>query len=192
MRINEIAPGEKEELMSSMEASVELIQTKCSDALTAVKAANHFIYRGFKSGSSKNSTIFHAHSRANRRSLSGSERLQSIVDQRLLTAGFKALRRNSIFCTGRKATAQAYGALYIVFPVNGFNLTWSPRLRDLVSSVETTDVGIDFVTDYEFFDNNLAAGISLGKELYISGEYYAFPANTYGSFFSEKFEVSTL
>lgn len=43
-----------------------------------------------------------------------------------------ARRNNSIFATGNFRHASDYGKVYIIFPVNGFDFTWSPKERDII------------------------------------------------------------
>ena len=58
---------------------------------------------------------------------------QDVYDKSIAKAGFKALRSNSIFTSGDSSLAFGFGSSrYIIFPVNGFNFTWSHSKRDIV------------------------------------------------------------
>ena len=44
-------------------------------------------------------------------------------------------RSHSMFCTGRKIHAQAYGKAYIVIPIGNFSFCWSPLVEDMYESL---------------------------------------------------------
>jgi transcription antitermination factor NusG len=58
--------------------------------------------------------------------------INQLADKALTNAGFKARRTNSIFTTSNKEQASNYGNVYIIFPVDGFDFTYSRRNSDLV------------------------------------------------------------
>jgi len=100
----------------------KFIEEHCSEFLASAKAANRFLYRGIKTYDSP-SKIFLGSPRNDRRSRDTDPAVQLIVDEYLTLQGFKALRSNSIFCTGEEQNALTYGDPYIIFPINGFEYT---------------------------------------------------------------------
>ena len=52
-----------------------------------------------------------------------------------------ANRNNSIFVSGNKPTAQAYGVTYVLIPLGEFHWTWSPEWDDWTFDVRTDNLG---------------------------------------------------
>lgn len=193
MRIDEIEPGEKNEIThEKLEHYYVLIETNCSEVLEAIKWAGSFLYRGTKKGTLP---AYHGRSRNNRRTAATLPDYQVEIDKQFLANGFTAIRSNSIYCTGFIKQANIYtgregdnGAIYMVFPLNGFSFTWSPKVQDLFSDMRR-DMAIDerFVPYYEYQDTNLPAAIASDNEIMIHGEYYAFKYESYYEPFAERY-----
>lgn len=108
---------------------IEGIRTKCSDSVKAMRAAKTFLYRG----TSNNGDVYIGKPHTNRRVMTSSSKVQELYDDMISKAGFKALRGNSIFTSGDIGLASGFGrAQYLIFPVNGFDFTWSRSKRDIV------------------------------------------------------------
>jgi hypothetical protein len=199
MRIYEIDtdlhPGEKRDIETQQEEKyIELIQTNCSEAL-AVMQKSGFLYRGVTDAPAK---AFKGRSREDRNSLSSMDQMQAIFDEAMKLYGFSALRSNSIFCSGSSVQAGCYGETYIIFPINGFNMLWSNKFKDMIGdayhiqstlarAMNSTDkMGAIqwFVRSYQFSDTNFGEAIKSGKEIMINGSYYAFDALHYRYLFS--------
>lgn len=91
--------------------------------------AGTFLFRGVKR---YNNEIFYGQSRENRRPVDSPTLVHDQLSLAMLSAGLKATRSNSIFTSSALGTAHGYGAIkYVIFPVNGFNYTWSRKYRDL-------------------------------------------------------------
>jgi hypothetical protein len=121
-------------------------------------------------------------------------KVQTIIDSKLAAAGFKALRSNSIFCTGNKYNAKFFGSSYVIFPFDGFAFTWSEEIFDLttdydlfndkdskkpnensVAFVNTINdmSGPQFVERYGFKNTDLQQAILSEHEIYVRGKYVA-------------------
>lgn len=189
MKIYEIEAGEKNAVEDDAdEKIIALLTTECSDAISAMKSAGTFLYRGFKSASST-PDAFHGKPREDRRSLHSNPKVQVAFDENMKIYGFATNRSNSIFCTSAKKRTAIYGYPYLIFPKNGFNFLWSPKVYDLFSepiidgwaetilqSSNKPAAAQEFVRRFEYTDNDFAAALEKGNEVMISGEYYAFSA----------------
>jgi hypothetical protein len=177
MRINEIEAGEKShipDVHGAADKFYALIEQNCSDALSVMKETGKLLYRGIRRRSAQ-FPIFHGRSRENRKTLDSSEKTQLTIDFYLGNSGFTALRSNSIFCTSKSSFATNYGTVYLIFPFNGFDFTWSEVIDDLVFSKLGTVGGDDpnLVSNYKFKKTDFAGALKSGHEIYIHGEYYA-------------------
>jgi hypothetical protein len=69
------------------------------------------------------------------------KKLHKLYNLWIRLAGGVANRSNSIFVSGNRREAHAYGKVYAVYPIGQFNYTWSPRLDDWYSNLEQ-DMGL--------------------------------------------------
>jgi hypothetical protein len=116
---------------------LKLVEKECSQFITAAKNAKNFLYRGIEDSKYE---AFVGKPFSNRRPLDSSEDFQEKIDNALIAMGFKALRRNSIFTSGDISQASDYGdGVFLIFPKNGFNFTWSTSVRDLHSEYDEYD-----------------------------------------------------
>lgn len=192
MNINEIiAAGEISNIRVSKKfiKVTNYIKTRCSQILKLYKETDNYLYHGFKD---KMPLIFMGNPRDDRKPMDTDIELQKEADRKLKEAGFNALRSNSIFCTNRFKRASSYGEVYIIFPLNGFNYTYSDKLYDFYMDFSMTDLRIfkklpsqEFVHYWKFknkFLGNILDSPS-GNEIYINGPYIAVGAdNTYHQF----------
>ncbi len=58
--------------------------------------------------------------------------LHKILLDKMTEMGIKANRQNTTFMTGRYSQADGYGTVYIMFPVDGFDFSWSTKIGDLI------------------------------------------------------------
>jgi hypothetical protein len=139
MRIDELKPGQKKKFVPSNTKEGQTFTTflnQCSESIIAMKEAKGFLYRGLNA----NADIFIGRPRENRKAKDTSAPLHREMDKLFSAAGFTALRSNSIFCSGDINTADTYGDLYIIFPINGFSFTWSPIVDDLYQYFQNKDI----------------------------------------------------
>jgi hypothetical protein len=141
MKINELGdidslePGQRQKFNPSntdYSRSFDKFLLDCSDSIAAAKEADKFLLRGVASGGPQ---IFLGRSRDNRKPLDSDKLDATMMDDYLKASGFTALRSNSIFCTGSLYGVGKYGTVYIIFPVNGFDITWSPKVHDFTNYV---------------------------------------------------------
>ena len=187
MRINEIAPGERADVVKNRIASfIKIVRTECSDAWEAYHRNYTLLYRGVASAVGTN--MFHSMPRENRRTLTSNPKLQTYIDNALAKTGFTALRSNSIFCTTEGVDAASYGKPFIIFPKNGFSFTWSPDVGDLFIELGKREISpgdlsnlsaVDIVGEFNYKNTNFDAALKSGNEIMIHGEYYACSSDKY-------------
>lgn len=165
-----------------IEKWITLIQSKCSIAIRSMKKANKFLYHGSKI------QRWHDDSKHSPTKMTGNF-IYSITKERtpyapfpnaeklLQRSGFDALRSNSLFCSGDIETASSYGTVYAVFPVDGFNFTWSKSVSDYFNYANDHNyksMTIDEFLSLEQFDNtDLPTALRSGHAIYIKGEFIA-------------------
>ena len=188
MKIYEIESGEKSELGGEEGRMIDILKSNCSEAIAAMQQAGGFLYRGISNAPA----AFHGRSRVDRKPLHTNAGVHSNIDEVFITYGFATNRSNSIFCIGNKPRTNMYGNPYIIFPKNGSEILWSPRVKDLFTEDKILDdaaliastndkLGLAdrFVKTYQYTDKNLAAAIQSKCEIMVSGEYYAFYAKPF-------------
>ena len=105
------------------------IKNKCSQSVQAMQQAGTMLFRG----TSNIGNLYIGKPIENRRTMTSSRSAQKVYDETIAKAGFKALRGNSIFTSGSLDLASGFGSSkYMIFPVNGFDFTWSETRRDIV------------------------------------------------------------
>jgi hypothetical protein len=209
MKIYEIEAGEKINIKpENLKELAMKIKTECSDAYTAMENISQILYRGMLLGNSiarffklkPSLNIFLGKPREDRKPVDVKLETQEKYDAYLRDAGMTALRSNSIFCTTSQSDAKQYGELYMIFPKNGFEFTWSPDVKDLTNNViqswrhkafpsnfakQYTDlnkVRFDDYLKYYFsqirFDNtHFEEALRSKNEILIRGEFYAVNQN---------------
>lgn len=188
MKINEIAPGEKQEVTADLPKIMSLIEEHCSQSLAEIKKAKGLIYRGAKGAPA----MFKGASRSDRQPKDSSNTMHDNFNQIVQTYGFSVDRSNSIFCTGSPKMAEGYGRMYIIFPIDGYEFLWSAKIKDMFGNFGLEDAmsqavgksnlmgaADNFVKTYQYTDANLAAAIQSGHEIMLKGQYYAFNFNTF-------------
>lgn len=200
MKINEIetdiAPGEKRQFEPSntdTSRSWDKFLSDCSDSIVAIKSAGKFLYRGITHTKMSGSIpdIFIGRPRTTRLALDTPESIQDAFDNQLKARNFTALRSNSIFCVSNVEYTFRYGRPYVIFPVNGFSFTWSPRISDLTEFLFDINVSDgDELEKYceddpklmaSYKQDDLISAIRSENEIYINGSYYAFSSEFYES-----------
>jgi hypothetical protein len=113
----------------------ELLEKNCSDYIKACRAAGGVLYRGISTTQNTPSSFTSAPWK-DRKPMDVSSDHQQRIDAALTKLGHKALRRNSIFTSGKHDHASDYGSVYLIVPKNGFSFTWSPKVKDLADGSE--------------------------------------------------------
>jgi len=139
-----------------------LIQKNCKKILKIYKQFNGFklLYRGISSIQDS----FIGKSIDNRRPVDTRNRIHKQLVQLMIDTGFKAHRGNSIFTTTFLNQAGRYGAPYIIFPIDGFNYSWSVKHGDLfgsvldgihdITAVGTNDILFPYLQQADKYDYN--------------------------------------
>ena len=123
------------------------IKNKCSDAVAAMQSTGRVLYRG----TSYTQDIYIGKPFTDRRTTTSHQKIQEVYDNAIAKEGFKALRSNSIFTSTSREFATGFGNhLYIIFPVNGFDFTWSKTIKDII--IKTRHVA-------NWLDNNIVTAL---------------------------------
>lgn len=193
MRLHEIEHGEKLPIQDDRQDIIKMLNSQCSEIIQAMKASNKFLYRGVRGYSDPNfPEQFKGKSRSDRKTMGTSSWHQPVMDKILANNGFAALRGNSIFCTSNIEDSTTYGRPYIIFPINGFDFTWSPVYQDLYGdpaySHDMDEKAISKMLSHGSYKwNDLPKALQTGHEIMIHGEYYAFRNSIYDAFFMNQF-----
>lgn len=162
------------------------VLANCSEILHLYSTTRQVLYRGIlRINSARAKSIFIGEPVENRIPLNTSLALSIAIDNKLIKAGFKALRINSIFCTGDLEQAKEFGEPYVIFPFNGFKFTYSD-FKDLTlqmpykfepysnmpKEIKWMTVA-DFISKFGFTNQNLDAALINSKEIYVRGKYLA-------------------
>jgi hypothetical protein len=180
-----LAPGNMKSLSKNEKYLCNLIHKHCSDALTAMKSTGKFLYHGSDNHDMGHNKAIVGHTNVDRQPKDIDIFAQKVIDSKLAAAGFKALRANSIFCTGSESQAHTYGSLFYIFPINGFNFTWSPLTHDLLLDINKVISEKDFITKLEFKKTDFADAILSRNEIYINGKFIAI-SRDYGENFTKQ------
>lgn len=187
----DLQPGQKQDYhepgVDKTAEFARLIQKDCSEALAAMRAGGQFLYRGLKSQELR---AFKGASRTDRVPLSTKAHHQLMLDQMLTEFGFKAIRSNSIYCISDISEAQYYtkmvGMTYMIFPINGFDYTWSVYSGDLYAMMGASEYKKlengdweEIQEKYQFTNKHLNKAIEKGHEVMVHGQYYAFSVKHY-------------
>lgn len=118
----------------------DYIGQHCSDILSLYQnTGSRVFYRGLSwphlirsaPGLSYKTFAFVGQSREDRRTKDSNTSQTQVFDAALATNGFKALRSNSLFVSSSPSVANDYGSIWVIFPFNGFDFTYTNR-QDLV------------------------------------------------------------
>lgn len=87
----------------------------------------------------------------NRISRDNPQIISDIIDFYLKEKGFRALRSNSIFCSGDRRFVEKFGeTVYVIFPPKEFYFTWNRKIKDFFfgSLIDKSDFDM-FTIDFE-------------------------------------------
>lgn len=181
MRLFELRTAtNKSQEITSLDA-VQIIKNKCSDFLKIATNTNCLLFRGMDIRDIK---IFIGEPHKNRNPLSNRIDFQNAFDKALTACNFTALRKNSIFCSNSIQTAECYGNVYAIFPFNGFDFTWSPKIEDAYSDIdEPLDLFIkelaknpDLIkSKYMYTNTKFNLALKSSNEIIIKSEFLAVP-----------------
>lgn len=154
---------------------------------THLEGPNNFFYHGTRKHGT--APVYRARSVSNRGPKDTSVEVHDKLVELMSGLGLTAHRGNSLFMSSDfNNVHEEYGRPFIVFPVDGFKYTWSPRVKDVFAEMERTyqlnqtiaNLDPDSLNDikwfeqhYAFQDSNLAGALQSGHEVMVAGEYYA-------------------
>lgn len=157
----------------------KVISQKCKHALSEMKSADGFLYHG-SGWHDWHDESDHTIQRMKDDYFISVTKIRRPAfpypnaEQKLEQMGFKALRSNSLFCNGKLSNAEGYGNPYMIFPCDGYNITWSSKNTDYFSKDDWRYEGIDpaeFVQIEEMKNNDLAGAIRSGHAIYIVARF---------------------
>jgi hypothetical protein len=133
MRIFEIAPGEKRAIkgIEFDQLWERVIAPNCSEIIEVYQKTGRYLYRGAKN----NPPIYRGRSLDARRPTNSHNVLSDLFNKMLAANGMTALRNNSIFTSSSRSLAKNFGTIYVVFPINGFNFTYTNELDIVLDSI---------------------------------------------------------
>lgn len=201
MRIHEIASGEKEKLVYSSTEKyrdlkyLEMINRDCSDAVSAMRRVDKLLFRGIRKPTSSQ---YKGSSRENRNTHTNNE-MAAKLSEYMTAAGITATRLNSMPTTSDYSVSDVFGHPYVIFPINGFEFSWSPIIKDFgmfarkyksaqdleerVYLLSNSDPKAFVLNNLEYTNQDFAAALKRGNEIGIRGEYYAFDSYEYKEIF---------
>ena len=200
MRLSEIEPGQKRKIgphdpkLNFDHIWNKLIVPNCSLSVESCRIAEKLMYRGFNSSQ----PVVRGMSHRNRVPLDSDEELSARFDMFLKKLGFTALRSNSIFVTSNFITAKYFGTPYIIFPINGYDYTYTAYMDLTFNPESKVTLGNDWMTNDdlavfrdEFKPQNkqIAHAIENGLEICIHGQYYALKYDIYGEDVARKLTI---
>ena len=180
----------------------KLIQRNCTTTLNACEETGRLLFRG----STKHEALYYAgDSPKDRHPRDTMKDMQEGIDAFLQHLGFKALRNNSTFVSSNLSIAKNYsvpktsnidspmGNIYIVFPIDPFDFTWSERTTDLYgltlnpstffvrqsnyqkdpSQMFSKENLFKFQDFFQFRNDKLTKAMKMGTEIMVHGSYYA-------------------
>jgi hypothetical protein len=193
--------GFKNYEQEKLEHVFEFISKHCSQAVKDMQSKNKFLYRGINAPSP---TIFLGATPVTREPYGMGKDQQWILDKIFKLTGFISLRRNSICATTKPDEYVNFGKIYYIFPVNGFNFTWSKIIKDVGGNNEIYNelkklynsyIGINrldqdaankFIKKWDFRNNNFDQALWVGNEITINGQYVAIKSSDYPYIYAVK------
>ena len=115
--------------------------------------------------------------------------IQEEYDEFATKLGIKALRSNSIFTTTSVSQAISYGRVYVIFPFNSDDFSWSQTHRDIVlqpsSNLNILDLKA-FQQVFKLDQTDLDAALKSGHEILVHGTYIAIRKEIYEDMLAER------
>lgn len=164
---------------SQLELSHYLRQ-RCVKSLHLFIERNKVLYRGINRLYST-PNMFVAESPLDRSPKDSTHGDQQMIDDLLTAGNFKALRSNSIFCSGSINATNMYGHKYMIFPIDPFDFTYAEDISDLFSDVSEPQMNgwgrsyekniestsKKFISHYKFKNDSYMDAVYSGNEVYV-------------------------
>ena len=133
---------------------------------------NDRLWRGFGKKVIQPGSLMHA--RLDREPKHNSKVVHRVADNWFFEKFGRRYRSQAYFCTGAQDVAKHYGNVYEVFPLNGFNFCWSPKIRDLFTEVSLSFIDpcdtpaiIDLLERGDYREVGLTDAIRSGCEIMV-------------------------
>jgi len=101
-------------------AIAKLLEKECSTFVGAYRSTHKPIFRGIKELKGKAVHFAEASIRPDRMPIFMPAKQHALINDAMMNLGLKAHRGNSIFCTTSRLTAEDWGDIYTIFPVDGW------------------------------------------------------------------------
>ena len=177
------------------EFDLKQFQRDCAPAIAQLRPLDHniMLFRGMHQ-TPRDWAVLDV--RTNRRPKDTPTYIHHVLDDWFLdNFGFRA-RSAAVFCTGSEKQAWSYGKIYAIFPIGKFEFVWSPKIRDLLLTIDqligevmvttgkkhndvldvASDMLIDKVKRSDYRDDDLLAALLSYNEIMVGdfAQYYAF------------------
>lgn len=159
-----------------MGEAVRAILADCQPFLALLRAGSGPLFRG---ADPAGATYFRGEVRRDRRPKNMPLELHTAADEWFSRQFGVRYRGAGLFCTGDRAQAARHGAVCLVFPVEGFQFCWSPRVTDLhdwsVAGGHLTlspEEFADRLGGLEYRERDLAAAAASGCEVMVACACY--------------------
>lgn len=106
-----------------------ILKKQCSTFVSAYRTAHKPIFRGIRELKGKSVHFAQADIRPDRRPIFMPEKQHTLINDAMMELGLKAHRGNSIFCTTSRITAEDWGDIYTIFPVDGWTGTVFQKVK---------------------------------------------------------------
>lgn len=174
--------------MQKAKSYMEQIERECSWILAINKKIKMFLLSGMKN----RGAVIYGNTTTGRKPSQSDSLLTLYFDEYLSQTGCKALRSNSIFVTTDDYQAENYGGLYLIFPKNGFDYTFTNRKDLILNTDEHFDLSSlnKFVRDFTPQSSNIEEAMETGREIYLSGQYIALLGERFGVLAQERWGIN--
>jgi len=177
-------------LESLPEGSLEKLATKikveCRDFYNAFKKCDKVLFRGYKY---KHPPAFESMSPVNREPKDSDVNNTILFDKFAQELGIEALRSNSIFTISSECHARYYGILFVIYPKDTADFSWSESRREIILYLEHKAGFKDlksFQEIYKLKKTDLDAALKSEHEVLIHGRYIAIKYQVYEDMIKEK------
>jgi len=192
MRLNELTNPNKPLTI------MDKIKVECTQILQLYKSMpGKYFYRGTK----RDVLSYKKSPPQNRHPRDSNKKEHAQIVRAMKKLGFNAHRGNSAFVTPNFRHAAEYtergglynvGEVYIIFPINGFQYTWSPKVYDLYGAMLDGRIDLELDDTYGGSDadnfirqvkklgyksTDLEKALRLNCEVMIKGRYYGINAS---------------
>lgn len=206
-----IAAGQIRPIGEDFDRVWEEIEANCSDILDVLRGiGTRYLYRGVRSSTFTRAGIadglcplFVSRPMDDKPALETSPGIHGLAVDWMKANGFIAHRGNSVYVTTHPGVAQGYteridqdgtesvqGAVYAIFPCNGYNFTWSRQFPDLGLNLQDAVDPLDLLFAADLVATGLREAILGEHEILLSGvPYYAVELKKHGMALNDKLGI---